>query len=88
MGISVSIVGASGYSGGELMRLLSSHKKVDEICGSAQRYAGKKFGEVHKNLKISGVFLSEPKLDADVVFTATPAGVAMEIAKKLDLRKQ
>jgi len=86
--VSVSIIGASGYSGGELLRILAQHKKIDDIAATSRSHAGKKFSEIHKGYPVpEGTFTSEEDLEADFIFTATPAGVAMGIANKMDFNK-
>jgi N-acetyl-gamma-glutamyl-phosphate/LysW-gamma-L-alpha-aminoadipyl-6-phosphate reductase len=49
--ISVSIIGGSGYTGGELLRLLAGHPQVTIHQVTSQRYAGKFLHQVHPNLR-------------------------------------
>ena len=85
--VKVTIVGASGYTGGELLRLLLRHPKVEDIIATSRTYAGKKVSVVHKNL--TGIYdknfseFDEKKVDSDVVFISTPHGESMEIVPKL-----
>jgi len=85
--IKVGIVGATGYTGIELLRLLSAHRGVD-ICYVASRSeAGKSIRDVFPFFK-GGAYLFEPvdlsRLSAcDVVFFATPHGIAMKSAESL-----
>ena len=85
--IKVGIVGATGYTGIELLRLLSVHRGVD-ICYVASRSeAGKSIRDVFPFFK-GGAYLFEPvdlsRLSAcDVVFFATPHGIAMKSAESL-----
>jgi N-acetyl-gamma-glutamyl-phosphate reductase len=86
----VAIVGASGYSGQELIRLLLRHPRVDIICFTSRQYAGKPVADVFPRFRgqIDAVFV-EPSLDklaGDVAFLALPHGVAVEFAPGL-LRK-
>ncbi len=46
----ISIIGASGYTGIELMRILANHKKVDLVKPYSRTYAGKKADVVNKSL--------------------------------------
>jgi N-acetyl-gamma-glutamyl-phosphate reductase len=83
----VLVVGGSGYTGGELLRILLNHPKVDSIEAASRSYAGKPVSDVHPNLR--GAYdkafteYSEGKVDADVVFLALPHGQSMEYAPKL-----
>ncbi len=86
---SVYIVGGSGYTGGELLRILEVHPKVDEISVSSTRYEGKNVNELHSSLNSGLTFETYDKSkanDADFVFTCTPHTKAMEFAKELDTK--
>lgn len=86
--IDVVILGASGYGGGELLRLLSAHPAVRSVAGTSRRFAGKPFGAAHPNLRgvVDGVFVESEDWTAlagaeqPVVFAALPHG---ELAKRL-----
>jgi N-acetyl-gamma-glutamyl-phosphate reductase len=85
-----AIVGASGYSGQELIRLLLRHPHVDVTHYTSRQYAGKSVAEVFPRFRgqVDAAFV-EPDVDqieADVVFLALPHGVAAEYASAL-LRK-
>ena len=81
-----AIFGASGYTGQELIRILSAHPQVELTAVTSRRYAGMKVSDVFPSL--SGLtFLTyanaAPREIAelcDVVFLALPHGVSMEIA--------
>ncbi|MEJ5187376.1 MAG: hypothetical protein WHT46_09900, partial [Candidatus Geothermincolales bacterium] len=47
----VGVVGASGYTGAELMRLLAAHPEVEVTLATAQAYAGKRVGELYPHLR-------------------------------------
>ena len=87
--VKVGIIGASGYTGGELLRLLANHPEVEVKYASSREYAGKPVTYVHPFLrKIYGSLrfseLSIDKaLECDLVFFATPANVAVKFAPKL-----
>lgn len=84
MGLSASVIGASGYAGGELLRILLAHPKVSDISAFSKSNVGKKVGDVHPNLVESElVFEKKEDFSADVVFFATPHGAAMEQATKV-----
>ena len=76
----VSIVGASGYSGGELLRILLFHPEVELQQVTSERYAGKPVSTVHPNLrKISKLkFAPIAELEScDVLFMGLPHGQVM-----------
>lgn len=86
--IRVSIAGASGYAGGELLRLLASHPQVSVGALAAGGRAGERVGAVHPNL---GEFAdrmlvetsAEVLADADLVFLALPHGESAALAADL-----
>jgi N-acetyl-gamma-glutamyl-phosphate/LysW-gamma-L-alpha-aminoadipyl-6-phosphate reductase len=79
MALRASIVGGSGYAGGELLRLLLSHPQVAVAQVSSQRYAGRFVHGVHPNLrgatrlKFETVEALQP---CDLLFLALPHGRA------------
>ncbi|WP_022948117.1 N-acetyl-gamma-glutamyl-phosphate reductase [Methylohalobius crimeensis] len=86
--IKAAIVGGTGYTGVELLRLLARHPEVAITSVTSRSDAGKTVGEVYPSLRgaVDAVF-EAPEVDAlaacDVVFFATPNGVAMQSAKEL-----
>ncbi len=86
--IKVGIVGGTGYTGVELLRLLARHPDVDLTVITSRKEAGMPVAEMFPNLRghIDLVF-SDPQqanLNAcDVVFFATPNGIAMQQARDL-----
>lgn len=84
----VVILGASGYGGGELLRLLATHPRLCSVQGVSRQSVGKPISAVHPNLHgvVSGQFVAEIdwKALADspcpVVFAAMPHG---EFARQL-----
>jgi LysW-gamma-L-alpha-aminoadipyl-6-phosphate/LysW-L-glutamyl-5-phosphate reductase len=79
--IRASIVGGSGYVGGELLRLLLGHVQVEVAQVTSQRFAGKFVHGVHPNLR-GGTSLKfcavEDLQSCDVLFLALPHGSAAE----------
>ena len=75
-----SVVGASGFAGGELLRLLAGHPNFELAQATSREYANKTVGSVHPNLRSLDLRFSAPSaLDSvDVLFSAAPHGVAME----------
>ncbi len=87
--VKVDVVGASGYAGGELFRLLANHPKVRLVGAYDLRNVGKLVSEVHPNLQGTvDIEILEPNYgkvgeEADIVFVATPHGVAMKFVPRL-----
>jgi N-acetyl-gamma-glutamyl-phosphate reductase len=83
----VAIVGASGYAGGELVRLLYHHSSAEVTCVTSRSLAGTPLSEVHPHLRgFSDLRFENPApdaIDADVAFLAVPHTAAMTIAGKL-----
>lgn len=80
--IKAAILGATGYAGCELVRLLISHKDVELVYLASHSYEGRKFSEVypmyqgHCDLTLMSDDLAAASDAADVVFMALPAGIA------------
>ncbi|MEE1117480.1 MAG: N-acetyl-gamma-glutamyl-phosphate reductase, partial [Methanosphaera sp.] len=73
--IDVAIIGASGYTGGELMRLLSRHNNVNIKYVTSRKNEGEYVSELHPNLETLDLKFSNPDpkdIDADLVFSALP----------------
>ena len=85
----VGIVGASGYVGGEVLRLLVSHPQVEVSMVTSRQYVGDYIHRTHPSLKgFTDMTYSELDYDkmsdkCDLVFTAVPHGTATEIVKSL-----
>lgn len=86
--IKVAVLGATGYAGIELVRILSNHPEVSlEVLGS-HSFAGQKISDVYKNFKhILDLECEETDLDkvkkCDVAFTALPHGASKNIIPSL-----
>ncbi|HEX2318331.1 MAG TPA: N-acetyl-gamma-glutamyl-phosphate reductase [Streptosporangiaceae bacterium] len=84
----VAVVGASGYAGGELLRLIAGHPDLDLVLATADSSAGKPVGEVHANLAgYPGLanLVFEPHgaakaAAAELAFLALPAGQSAPMA--------
>jgi N-acetyl-gamma-glutamyl-phosphate reductase len=88
----VAIVGASGYSGEELVRLLLSHPRAELAAVTSRQFAGRRLAEVFPRFgrypRARTLRFSEPKVEllaeeAHTVFLALPHGVAAEFAGPL-----
>lgn len=78
--VTVSIIGASGYTGGELLRLLLQHPDVEVAGATSSRFAGELVHRVHPNLRGATElrFVAHNQVpSADVVFSCVPHGVGM-----------
>lgn len=81
--IKAGIIGGTGYTGVELLRLLSQHPKVELQAITSRAEAGRRVADLFPNLR-GYVDLAFVTPDAagltrcDVVFSATPNGVAMQ----------
>src|SRR5437762_10590097 len=90
--IPVAIVGASGYAGEDLVRLLLAHPGADLVAITSRQYAGQTLAQVFPKFshfaKAKTLRFTEPNAellakDAEVVFLALPHGVAAEFAVPL-----
>lgn len=78
--IKVGIIGATGYAGGELVRILMSHQDAKIVWYGSRSYIDKKYYEVYQNMFqiVEDVCkddnLAELAEQVDVIFTATPQG--------------
>ena len=85
----VGVIGASGYVGGELLRLLCTHPKVEVNMITSRQKAGELVHRVHPSLKgfidLTFSSLDTEKLSdkCDLVFTALPHGKSSSIVKDL-----
>lgn len=86
--IQVGVVGGTGYTGVELLRLLSGHEQVQLKVITSRAEAGKRVSDRYPNLRGHlDMLFSEPDLASlsgcDAVFFATPNGIAMTMAREL-----
>ena len=78
--VKVGIIGATGYAGNELVRLLMGHKDVEIKWYGSRSYIGKKYAEVYQNMfeivedTCLDDNMEELASKVDVIFTATPQG--------------
>ncbi len=92
MGTRVSIIGASGYGGGELVRFLVGHPSATLVHLTAESRKLEAYGEVFPNLRGFVAHSTEEAdleaigADSDVVFIALPNGIAMTMVPRLPPR--
>jgi len=80
MSYTASVVGGSGFTGGELLRLLAGHPEFEVGQATSRSKENKTVGHSHPNLRSMDLRFSSPaELESvDVLFAATPHGVSME----------
>ncbi|AHC51110.1 N-acetyl-gamma-glutamyl-phosphate reductase [Sulfolobus acidocaldarius SUSAZ] len=87
--IRVAVIGGSGYTGGELLRLLAMHNKVEVTYITSREYAGKPISIIHPNLRgFYNINFSQFSWDkigekAEAVFLALPHKVSVDYVPKL-----
>ena len=86
--VKVGIVGGTGYTGVELLRLLALHEEADVVVITSRAECGRRVDDLFPNLRGHyELAFSEPDVQAlaacDVVFFATPNGVAMHSAAQI-----
>ena len=83
--IKVGIIGATGYAGGELARILMGHKDAEIVWYGSRSYIDKKYADVYQNMfqivdaKCLDDNMEELAKKADVIFTATPQGFCASV---------
>lgn len=91
--IKVGIIGATGYAGNELVRLLLGHKNVEIKWLGSKSYVDKKYSDIYKNMfKIVDETCMDDNMEAladevDVIFTATPQGLCGSLINEAILSK-
>ena len=81
-----AVIGAAGYAGGELLRLLLGHPDVTELVATSRSQAGKPLGEVHPHLapvtdaRFAGLEPAEAARGRDVVFLSLEHGASSRVA--------
>ena len=87
--LKVSIIGATGYAGKELVKILINHPKVELIHLISSSYVGKNIAEIFPEFlnkldkKLLNLDLDVVSQDSDTVFTALPHTVSMEVVPEL-----
>jgi N-acetyl-gamma-glutamyl-phosphate reductase len=86
--LAVGVVGGTGYTGVELLRLLVTHPQVDLKCVTSRSESGIKVADLFPNLRgFTDICFTEPTVEklvkCDLVFFATPNGTAMQMVPEL-----
>ncbi|MCI8805876.1 MAG: N-acetyl-gamma-glutamyl-phosphate reductase [Clostridiales bacterium] len=79
--IKAGIIGATGYAGSELVRILTNHPKTEIAVITSQSYKGQNYGSVYENFRHTEKICEEENIEemskvCDVIFLALPHGVA------------
>ena len=91
--IKVGIIGATGYAGGELVRILTGHKEAEIKWYGSRSYVDKKYADVYQNFfQIVDDKCMDDNMEAladevDVIFTATPQGLCASLVNEDILNK-
>ena len=91
--IKVGIIGATGYAGGELVRILMGHKEAEIVWYGSRSYIDKKYADVYRNMfQIVDAKCMDDNIEAladqvDVIFTATPQGFLASVINENILSK-
>ncbi len=88
-GVKVGIVGASGYTGAELLRLAAQHPDFEVVVATGDSMAGRRAADLYPSLQVAypGLLFTEFDPDdvdgLDLVFLGLPHGASMELAPSL-----
>ena len=91
--IKVGIIGATGYAGGELVRILMGHKDAEIKWYGSRSYVDQKYADVYRNMfqivdaKCMDDNMEELADQVDVIFTATPQGLCASLVSEEILSK-
>ena len=91
--IRVGIIGATGYAGGELVRILSGHKDAEIKWYGSRSYIDQKYADVYRNMfQIVDAVCMDDNMEelasqVDVIFTATPQGLCASLVNEDILSK-
>lgn len=91
--IKIGIIGATGYAGGELVRILMGHKDAEIKWYGSRSYVDQKYADVYRNMfqivdaKCMDDNMEELADQVDVIFTATPQGLCASLVNEEILSK-
>lgn len=91
--IKAGIIGATGYAGAELVRILTGHKDVRIVWYGSRSYIEQKYADIYRNMfqivdaKCLDDNIEELAGKADVIFTATPQGFCASVVNEEILSK-
>lgn len=91
--VKVGIIGATGYAGNELVRILLGHKDVEIVWLGSRSYIDQNYSDVYRNMfKLVDAKCMDDNMDqlaneVDVIFTATPQGLCASLVNDEILSK-
>lgn len=91
--VKVGIIGATGYAGGELVRILMGHKDAEIKWYGSRSYIDQRYDEVYRNMfRIVDAVCMDDNMETlskevDVIFTATPQGLCASLVNEEILSK-
>ena len=91
--LKIGIIGATGYAGGELVRLLLGHKEAEIVWYGSRSYVDQKYASIYQNMfQIVENTCLDDNMEAmaeqvDVIFTATPQGLCASLVNEDILNK-
>ncbi len=91
--IKVGIIGATGYAGNELVRLLLGHKDAEIVWLGSRSYIDQNYSDVYRNMfklvdaKCMDDNMEQLANEVDVIFTATPQGLCASLVNDENLSK-
>ena len=91
--IKVGIIGATGYAGNELVRLLLGHKDAEIVWLGSRSYIDQNYSDVYRNMfklvdaKCMDDNMEQLANEVDVIFTATPQGLCSSLVNEEILNK-
>ncbi len=86
--IKVGIIGATGYAGGELVRILLGHREAEIVWYGSRSYVGQSYASIYQNMfqlvdaSCMDDHMDELAKQADVIFTATPQGLCASLVNE------
>lgn len=91
--IKAGIIGATGYAGAELVRILMNHKDVEIVWYGSRSYVDQNYADIYRNMfrivdeKCMDDHMEQLADEADVIFTATPQGFCASVLTEEILKK-
>lgn len=91
--IKVGIIGATGYAGAELVRLLLGHREAEIVWYGSRSYVDERYAKIYQNMfqlvdaKCMEDNMEEMASKVDVIFTATPQGLCASLLNEDILKK-
>ncbi|MCJ7664767.1 MAG: N-acetyl-gamma-glutamyl-phosphate reductase [Desulfobacterales bacterium] len=86
--VKIGIIGASGYTGQELVRVLARHPKTEIAYATSERFAGAAIADIFPSLKglidlrLSELSVQRVVRESDFIFTALPHGTSMDVVEE------